>query len=72
MKKLINNIFTLVVILASQTIAFAQEPTPGDFGSSSTPGDSNATDTPIDTYVWILLIVGLVYVFSKYKTRSKA
>lgn len=71
MKKIINNIFTLVVILASQTIAFAQE-TPGDFGSSSTPGDSNATDTPIDTYVWILLIVGFVYVFSKYKTRSKA
>ena len=70
MKKFKNIIFTLLVIVLTQTIAFAQDPPPSDFGTSSTPGDSNATDAPIDTYVWLLLMVGLLYVCSKYKTRK--
>ena len=70
MKKIKNIIFTLLVIVLTQTIAFAQDPPPSDFGTSSTPADSNATDAPIDTYVWLLLLVGLLYVCSKYRTRK--
>ncbi len=70
MKKFKNIIFTLLVIVLTQTIAFAQDTTPSDFGTSSNPTDSNATDAPIDTYLWLLLLVGLLYVCSKYKTRK--
>jgi hypothetical protein len=69
MKKFINSIFTLVVILMTQTIAFAQTPT--DFGDTTNP-NANNLDAPIDTNLWILLLVGLLYVCSKYKRRSKA
>ena len=70
MKKFTQIIVTIAVFLLTQTIAFAQAPT--DFGSSSTPTDTNATDVaPIDTYIWILILVGLVLVFLKYKTRNR-
>jgi hypothetical protein len=69
MKKFINSIFTLVVILITQTIAFAQDPS--DFGDTTNP-NANNLDAPIDTNLWILLLVGLLYVCSKYKTKSKA
>jgi hypothetical protein len=35
----------------------------GDFG-----GGDNPLDTPIDSFVWVLLVVGLVYVFYKYSS----
>jgi hypothetical protein len=53
----------------TQTIAFAQTPT--DFGDTTNP-NANNLDAPIDTNLWILLLVGLLYVCSKYKTKSKA
>lgn len=70
MKKFINSIFTLVVILITQSFAFAQTITPSDFGDTTTP-NANNLDTPIDTNLWILLLVGLFYVCSKYKTKKQ-
>lgn len=69
MKKFINSIFTLVVILITQTTSFAQGP--GEFGDTTNP-NANNLDAPIDTNLWVLLIVGLLYVCSKYKTKVKA
>lgn len=69
MKKFIQIIVTIVVFLVTQTIAFAQPPT--DFGSNSNSTDTNQTDLPIDAYIWVVILVGIAYVFSKFN-RSKA
>ena len=66
MKNFKNNIFTILIALLMQTVIFAQEP--NDFGYSSNNNDQNATDVPIDSNLWILLLFGLLYVHSKYKT----
>lgn len=52
----------MIAILLSGSGAFAQ----GDFGD---PADTNPTDAPIGDYIWILGIVGLIYVFYKMKTK---
>lgn len=70
MKKITQIVTTIAVFLVTQTIAFAQDPT--DFGTASNNTDTNQTDAPIDTYVWVLIIVGLGFVFSKLRTRVKA
>ncbi len=68
MKKFKNIIFTLVVILITQTTTLAQAPS--DFGDTNP--NANNLDAPIDTNLWILLLVGLVYVCSKYNPKVKA
>ena len=73
MKKFKQIIITLLAVLLTQTIAFAQDPPPTDFGTSTTTNpNANNLDAPIDANLWILLLVGLLYVCSKYKTTSKA
>jgi len=65
MNKIKNIVLTFIALVVVQFVALAQDP--GDFG-----GDGNATDTPIDSFVWVLLVVGLVYVFYKYSSlKSK-
>jgi hypothetical protein len=70
MKKITQIVTTIAVFLVTQTIAFAQLPT--DFGSTSNQNDTNQTDAPIDSYVSVLIMVGLGFVFSKLRTRIKA
>lgn len=69
MKKLTRILVITAAFLLTHNIAFTQEPT--DFGSSSNNADTNQTDAPIDSYLWVLIIVGFGFVISKYKTRSK-
>ena len=65
MNKIKNIVFTFIAIVLVQFVALAQDP--GDFG-----GDPNPVDAPIDTYIWVLLVVGLVYVLYKYNSlKSK-
>jgi hypothetical protein len=61
MKNFKQIIITVLVFLLSQTISFAQTPT--DFGDAQ---DANNLDAPIDSNLWVLLVVGLLYVFYKY------
>jgi hypothetical protein len=68
MKKITQIIVAIAVFLVTQTIAFAQ---PTDLGSSSNSTDTNQTDLPVDDFIWVLIIVGIAYVFSKFN-RSKA
>ncbi len=56
-----NIVFTLIAIVLVQFVALAQDP--GDFG-----GDPNPEDAPIDAFLWTMLLVGLCYVFYKYKS----
>ena len=61
-------IFTLIAIVIVPFITFAQDPDPGDFGM---PQDYDPLTSPIDSQVLKLLVIGLVYVFYKYKRTYK-
>ncbi len=67
MKKFKQIIITALVFLLTQTISFAQQP-PTDFGSTN---DQNNLDTPIDTNLWMLLAVGLLFVFYKFAKNKQ-
>ena len=69
MKKFIQIVVTIVVFLVTQTIAFAQ--TPNDFGATSNNGDANPNDVPIDSNLWVPIVVGLLYVFYKYRKLNQ-
>ena len=72
MNKIKNFVFTFVALLAVQFVALAQEePVLGDPGGS---GEANldTPEPPIDTYIWVLLVIGLVYVFYKYRSQLKS
>jgi hypothetical protein len=72
MKKFRQIAVIILVFIVTQTITFAQDPPPPtDFGTSSTPDETNATDAPIDAYIWVLLIIGLSFVFYKYRSHLK-
>jgi hypothetical protein len=73
MNKIKNFVFTFVALLAVQFVALAQqEPVLGDPGAGGVPADNLDTpEPPIDTYIWVLLVIGLVYVFYKYKNHIK-
>jgi hypothetical protein len=72
MNKIKNFVFTFVALLAVQFVALAQEdPIPGEPGGSGTE-NLDTPEPPIDTYIWVLLVIGLVYVFYKYRSQLKS
>ncbi len=42
---------------------------PGDFGGGANPADGPAA--PIDSYVWVLMGIGIAFVFYKYRAVAK-
>jgi hypothetical protein len=64
MNKIKNIVFTFIALVLVQFVALAQDGA-GDFGGNA---EDNPLDTPIDSFVWLLLVVGLVYVFYKYSS----
>jgi len=65
MNKINNIVFTFIAIILVQFKALGQDGL-GDFiEPDPMPG-------PIDSYVWVLLLGGLLYVYSKYRIRNKA
>lgn len=70
MKKYKKILLVIIVSLFSNVITFAQT-TPGDIGD---PADANPLDTPaapIDSYLWLLALVGLLYVLLRFRTLAK-
>lgn len=76
MKKIKNNLYTTITFITF-SLAFAQYSMGQDSGQNTDPGagdfgndlnDTNPTDAPIDTYLWVLLVVGCLYVMYKYIT----
>ena len=66
-----NSVFTFIALLAVQFVALAQEdPIPGEPGADGVNTDPEVG--PIDTYIWVLLVIGLVYVFYKYRSQLKS
>jgi hypothetical protein len=69
MNKIKNSVFTFIAVVLVQFVALAQDgppPPPGDFG-----GGDNPLDLPIDTYLWVLIVIGSGYAFYKFKSRNK-
>lgn len=69
MNKIKSSVFTFTAVVLVQFVALAQggpPPPPGDFG-----GGDNPLDLPIDTYLWVLIVIGLGYAFYKFKSRNK-
>ena len=61
-KKMINkiqNIFLFAILFIAETIT-AQGPDPDNL-----PGDGNPTDTPIDANIFLLVLVALLFAYSK-------
>jgi hypothetical protein len=77
MNKIKNSVFTIIAVILVQFIAFAQSKYPPPPGSKTTsdPGDfgggDNPLDLPIDTYLWVLIVIGLGYAFYKFKNHIK-
>ena len=64
MKNNVLKYYITAVYFCSTFIAFAQGP-----GDNDTGGGLEGTDppAPIDDYVWVLAIVGLFFVFAKFR-----
>lgn len=68
MKKQFNKYYIAIFFLCSNFALFAQP------GSGNGTGDLEGTDAaaaPINDYIWILGLVGLIFVFKKMKSYSR-
>jgi hypothetical protein len=64
MKNSISKFYIIIFCLCSTFTSFA------DPGTTDTNGTLEGTDTapaPIDNYIWVLALIGLVFVFMKLK-----
>ena len=68
MKNNLLKFYIFVIYLCTTLVLSAQ--TPGSNDDTSTLESNDAVATPIDTGVWILFIMGLLFAFTKYKNYS--
>lgn len=61
--KIMKTFFAIALLLVT-SFSFADE-LPPDFDSAD--GVQDVQVTPIDTYIWLLIVVSLGYVFYKYR-----
>jgi hypothetical protein len=64
MKNNLLKYYIAAVYFCSTMILFAQAPGDNDTGGGLEGGDPAA---PIDDYVWVLAVVGLFFVFMKFR-----
>ncbi len=55
----------IFIIVLSTFISLLSTPI---FAQLEDPGADPDTPAPIDSYVWVLLVIGLIYVFMKLRT----
>jgi hypothetical protein len=68
MKKQFLKYYTIVIFLCSTLVMFAQ---PGDNDTGGTINDGDAPGAPIDDYIWVMALVGLFFVFMKFRAMQK-
>ena len=69
MKKIQKSTLLLIAALLINTFVFAQiDVDPADLGGDGTANPLDENSSPIDGNLWILVVVGLVYMFIKFKT----
>jgi hypothetical protein len=71
-----NNLFKYyiaVAYLCSTFVMVAQDPGTTDSAGLSVELDGDQTPgAPVDDYVWLLALVGLIFVFMKFKAMQKS
>lgn len=60
--------YTIAFYLCSTFVMFAQ---PGDNDTDGTINDGDAPGAPIDDYIWVMALVGLFFVFMKFRAMQK-
>lgn len=69
MKTNLLKLYTTAFFLCLTLVTFAQ---PGSGSDNGGIDDNGASDTtpgaPIDNYIWVIVAVGLVFAFIKYRT----
>ena len=68
MKNNVLKYYIAAFYLCSTFVLFAQ---PGTTDNSGTLEGADAPAAPIDGYVWVLALVGLVYVFLRFRAIQK-
>lgn len=68
MKNNIFKLYTIAFYLCSTIVTFAQ---PGTDSNGSEPLESQDPAAPIDNYVWFLALIGLAFVFLKFRAIYK-
>ena len=69
MKNTVLKYYIAVFYLCSTFIMFGQ---PGDTAPGGLEGDGDTTPgAPIDNYVWVLAVIGLIFVFMKFRAIQK-
>jgi hypothetical protein len=68
MKKQFNKYYIAFFLLCSNFVLFAQ---PGSGNDTSDLENADAPAAPINDYLWVLALVGLVFVFIKLKAYSR-
>jgi hypothetical protein len=72
MKNNVLKFYITAIYFCSTVMLFAQ---PGSGSNNGGIDDSGASDTtpgaPIDDYVWVLALVGLVFVYMKFRSIQK-
>ncbi len=66
MKNIISKFYIVGAFLCSTAIVFAQ---PGDDSDDGLNGNDN--QLPISDYLWVLALVGLVFVYFKFRSIQK-
>ena len=67
MKNIVSKFYLAVAFLCSTAMMFAQ---PGDEAEGESL-NGNDNQLPISDYLWILALVGLVFVFFKFRSMQK-
>ena len=69
MKNTVLKFYIVAFYLCSTFVMFAQ---PGDTAPGGLEGDGDTTPgAPIDNYIWILALLGLVFVFMRLRAIQK-
>ena len=68
MKNTLLKYYIAAFYLCSTFVMFAD---PGTGTDDATPLESGDTPAPIDDYVWVLAVLGLIFVFMKYRAIMK-
>jgi hypothetical protein len=69
MKNNLLKFYITIIFFCSTTLLLAQAP--GDTGDGSGGIEGADPAAPIDGYVWVLALIGLVYVFLRLRAFSK-
>jgi hypothetical protein len=71
MKNIVSKFYVVAAFLCSTAIMFAQPGATSDDAPELGGMEGNDTQAPIGDYLWVLAVVGLVFVYFKFRSMQK-